>query len=421
MEAPRLGPNMNSEQSLRLGTLERLLAIRSTTVHAALTEASNVLAVTFRADKIDTFLYDESKDTLVAVGTSQTPLGELQHKLGLDHMPVANGGRAVEVFQTGQPYLSGRVDEDLRELRGIREALGVRSEIAVLLEVDGIRRGVVSVNSAQPDHYSEGDLHFLQTVAQWISLILQRSELVERVTREATEDARRLVAEELITILAHDLGNYLTPLIGRLYILRTRAEREGRAIEVQEADLLGKGLQRMQRLINDLLDVGRIEGGLFSVVPQPVNVAQLARELALALQTPQFVVEIRAADEVIAVVDPDRIQQALENLLTNAQRHAPGSEVVLSVQSRERPDGHWAVLTVEDRGPGIPPEVLPRLMERFVRGQQSRGIGIGLYLTRRIAEAHGGSLTVESTIGVGTTFQLSLPLIGLDHLSPAIR
>ncbi len=390
----------------RLQTLERLLAIQATTLEVALTEAANSLVPTFRADKIDVFLYDETKESLIAVGTSQTPMGMRQHQLGLHWLPLANGGQAARVFQTGQPCHCGHVEEDQEELRGVREALGVRSQVIVPLEVGDVRRGVLSICSAQNDHFSSDDLHFLRTVAYWVSMIMQRAELHDRLSREAVEQARQLVADELITIMAHDFGNYLTPLIGRLYLLRTRAEREGRTRDVQEADVLGQGLQRLQQLITDLLDVGRIEHGMFAITCQPVDLAALAHETAAALQMPQFTVDVQAPDELIMMVDPERIRQAIQNLLANAQRHAPGSPVTLLVRSEARPEGMRAILSVQDQGPGIPPEILSRLMRRFVRGQRSRGLGIGLYLARRIAEAHGGTLTVESTLGVGTTFHL---------------
>lgn len=416
MDVPENEFNGSAQVLDRLQTLEHLLAIQATTLESALTEATNVLVVTFQAEKIDVFLYDEAKTSLIAVGTSETPMGKLQRQLGLHWFPIANGGRTVQVFQTGQPYYDGHVDADMEESRGIREALGIRSQMIVPLEVGGARRGVINVASAQNDRFSADSLQFLQTVAFWVSMIMERAELVERLTREATEQTRQLVAEELVTILAHDLGNYLTPLIGRSYILRARAEREARAADVQDAELLYQGLQRFQRLIGDLLNVGRIEQGLFTVIRLPVNLSELASATAAALQTPQFVVELQLPDELIAEVDADRIQQALENLLINAQRHAADSPVVLSLHQERRDDGWCAVFSVRDQGPGIAPEIIPRLMERFARGQRSRGLGLGLYLARMIAEAHGGSLAVESMLGKGTTFRLAVPIVG-DHSS----
>lgn len=120
---------------------------------------------------------------------------------------------------------------------------------------------------------------------------------------------------------------------------------------------------------------------------------------------------VEVPDELVADVDPDRIQQALENLLTNARTHAPGSPISITLRCEERDTGAWAVVRVHDQGPGISPTVLDSLMTRFVRGQQSTGLGLGLYLASSIAHAHGGALTVESIFGQGTTFQLAVPFM----------
>ena len=119
-------------------------------------------------------------------------------------------------------------------------------------------------------------------------------------------------------------------------------------------------------------------------------------------------VEVRAqAAEVVVCADPGRLRQAIENLLSNALKVQPEDDVVIvDLAVCES----WATVTVEDRGPGIPPEVLPRLFERFGSGPGSVGLGLGLYLARGIAEAHAGSLEVDSRPGRGTRFTLRLPL-----------
>ena len=118
---------------------------------------------------------------------------------------------------------------------------------------------------------------------------------------------------------------------------------------------------------------------------------------------------VEGPDELIADVDPDRIRQALENLLHNARTHAPGSPIVVTLRREERDSGAWAVMEVHDQGPGIAPTVLGQFMARFVCGQYSKGLGLGLYLAHNIMKTHGGMLTVESTLGHGTTFQFAMP------------
>jgi signal transduction histidine kinase len=404
--------NNAARQSKLLTTLERLLAIQATETKPTLDAASTLIAEALNADKVDTFLEDQATSTLVAVGTSITPMGRRQIELGLNRLPIANGGRAVEVFQTGEVYHSGAVQQDQGELLGIRVALGVCSQIIVPLDVGGQRRGVLGANSARPDAFSSDDVAFLQAVAQWIGLITQRAELIERLTQEAAQEARQLATEQLITVLAHDIGNHLTPLIGRIYLLRSRADRDDRAVDLRDLDATSRALERLQRLIGDLLDVGRIEQDLFLLARQPVDLVALARETIDVLDAPATNLQLLSPAELIAEVDPDRLRQALENLLTNAVKHSPiGTLVQLRIEQELRADEPWIALVVADRGPGIPPALLPHIFERFVSGVRSKGLGLGLYLAHRIAAAHGGNLTVESTLGRGTTFRMMLPLV----------
>src|SRR5687767_7186852 len=106
---------------LLLDTLERLLEIPSADLKTALTLACDAVAAALRADKVDAFLLDPTKNSLVAIGTSNQPLSSMQRKVGLDVLPIANGGRVVHIFETKKPFRSGRLTEDPGELKGVRE------------------------------------------------------------------------------------------------------------------------------------------------------------------------------------------------------------------------------------------------------------------------------------------------------------
>jgi len=183
-----------------LETLQRLLAIQAPELRPALNQASDLVAQTLGAEKVDVLLYEATKDSLVAMGTSDTSMGRRQHELGLDRLPLANGGAQVRVFQTGEPYLTGHADQDPEQPRGIVEGLGVRSQIDVPLDVDGARRGILSAMSAIPDRFSERDLGFLAAVATWVGMLTHRAELVEQLAVDADRRATRRVAEELTTL-----------------------------------------------------------------------------------------------------------------------------------------------------------------------------------------------------------------------------
>ena len=123
------------------------------------------MAEVLGADKVDVFLYQAESDSLVAMGTSDTPMGRRQYQLGLHRRPLVNGGLAALVFQTGASCLTGRADRDPVEIRGAVEALGVRSAIDVPIEVNGTRWGVVQADAGEPDRFTVRDLRVLEAVA----------------------------------------------------------------------------------------------------------------------------------------------------------------------------------------------------------------------------------------------------------------
>jgi DNA-binding CsgD family transcriptional regulator len=178
-------------------TLVRLHAIASPELRPALDQAADLVADALDADKVDVFLYEAASDSLVALGTSRTPMGRRQQELGLDRLPLANGGRSASVYLTGEPYLQRRTDEDPEELPGIIKRLGVRSGILTPLDVGHQRRGVVQVLSAAPERFCERDLRFLGAVAGWVGMLTQRAELSEELARRSHRQGRREAGEEL--------------------------------------------------------------------------------------------------------------------------------------------------------------------------------------------------------------------------------
>lgn len=410
MSATSAGDPGDSRDDRRLVTLERLLAIAAIDVKSALSQASQLVTLDLDAEKVDAFLLDRATGTLVAAGMSETPMLERERAIGLDRLPLSHAGRTAEVFETGIPFLTGHAEVDPRAIPGFTKGLGIRSMMIVPFDVNSERRGVLQAVSTQPGQYSQRDLNFLQAVSRWMGMVAHRAELVEEVTREAAELGRRAAAEELITVLAHDLRNYLTPLKARIELLHQRADRDHRARDLHDAVETASALDRLQRMISDLLDAGRLEQGLFTVSPLPVDLAPIIHETVAAMGTPDAEIHISAAHEVVVCADPERIRQAVENLLSNAIRHAQaGTPVTVTLDTTQRDGKQWANIAVSDQGAGIPADFLPRLFDRFQRGPRSTGLGLGLYLARQIALAHEGSLTVESNPETGTCFVLSLP------------
>jgi two-component system, OmpR family, sensor kinase len=392
-----------------LGTLQSLLELPALDLDEALTAASEHVAQALGCDKVDAFVLDEPRNTLVARGTSDTKMGRLQKALGLDVLPIANGGRVVEAFQGGAAFIDGRVDLDAGEIRGMHE-LGVKSAVHVPLEVAGVRRGVLSACSAQPEFFQQHDVGFLQSVAHWIGALAQRAELAAQMRTANLNQARRAAAEEIVTVLAHDIRNHLNPLLGRLHLLRSKAA-QGQLVQVAEVDRAIGSVQRLSRLTSDLLDLGRLDQGLFSLRLGRLDVGALVTATASALSSTKNSIEVEAPAELVILADADRLSQALENVISNAVKHSPPGKpvrVVLGLASRG--DVPHCQIEVIDQGPGIPPEIKAHLFERFIAGSDSHGLGLGLHLACQIARAHGGTLVAESKPGSGARFRFELPI-----------
>lgn len=400
-----------------LSTLERLLQLDATNVSGTLNAAAQLVGEALNAEKVDAFLYHPENQTLQVAGLSQTPMSRQQVALGLDRIAIADGGRIVEVFQTGVAYATGHADQDPGVRPGITKGLGVRSILAIALEVGGERKGVLQIASAREEAFSERDQAFFPAVATWVGLVLHRAELVEQLTTQAVEDAKRVAADDLIGILAHDLRNLLSPINLRLQLLRRRYEQEQRQRDSQEIQHVLASVERLHGLIRNLLDAARLEQGLFTVEPQECDLTALVRETVELLHTPATPMHIQAPAHVIVQADPERLRQVLENLLSNALQHSPPDasiSIALHVERQPINDDRiedWAVLAIEDQGEGIPSELLPRLFDRYVRGEESRGVGLGLYVAHRIIEAHDGTLTADSAPGQGARFTIRLPLV----------
>jgi signal transduction histidine kinase len=409
-------PSRAALDSPPLDLLEALLRIPATDLKSTLTHASDLVAGATGADKVDSFMYDPSRDSLVAIGTSTQPLSMLQRQLGLDVLQLSNGGRVVHVYKTGETFVSGHLDQDPEELRGVKEGLRIRSKVGVPLDIGGTRRGMMMVCSLKAEFFTPEDVRLIQAMGRWVSILAHRAELAEQMGRNAEAQGRRAAAEELVTVLAHDLRNYLSPLYMRLETIRLRAERDVREDDSRDADAAGKAVLRLGSLVSDILDVARIEQGVFRIEPRPCNLGALVRETAAALTTSEHpaLVTVEEGVEVMVAADPGRLRQCLENIIANAMQKSPANapvSVFVTLQ-KTRPDGARARVEVIDQGPGIPEELLPHVFDRFVSGKQRQGgLGLGLYLAKQIAAVHGGDLSVDSAPGKGARFALVLPAL----------
>lgn len=242
---------------------------------------------------------------------------------------------------------------------------------------------------------------------------------VRDVTAQRTLEQQK---DEFLSAVAHDLKTPLTSIKGLAQILQRRTAR-GQAAGSEQ---LGEGLARIEQnasrmtsLINELLDLSRLQTGQgLQLNRRPVDLVALVShtvaEYGEEADSDRFTVQSQTP-QLVGTWDADRLERVLSNLLSNAMKYSPGSApITVAVRTEEAGGTKWAVLSVQDRGIGIPPEDLPHIFERFHRGRnvgrETLGTGIGLAGAKQIVEQHGGMIEVASEEGAGSTFTIRLPL-----------
>jgi PAS domain S-box-containing protein len=234
------------------------------------------------------------------------------------------------------------------------------------------------------------------------------SRLVAILFTNITERKRaERIQQDFIAMASHDL---LTPIT----VLRARAQLLQRRQSYDEASMTSilEQTTRMERMITDLRELVQVEGAQPTLRVAPVDLGELAHQAADRVRSQRTGHSVRIEAPRVPIVgqwDPDRLGQVLDNLLGNAIKYSPaGGEVVIRVESAPGE----ARLSVTDEGPGIPPTLLPHLFERFYRGEHhagAAGLGLGLYISQMLVEAHGGRIWVTAGTGSGSTFTIALP------------
>lgn len=222
---------------------------------------------------------------------------------------------------------------------------------------------------------------------------------------EAAEEQRR----NLVADIAHEVRTPLSVIRGNAEGMRdglyaTDEARLGAIID--EVDVIS-------RLVEDLNTLSSADAGVLRIHRETTDLGELMREVASSFEaqavTNGVKIRVTPQPEVVAEVDPQRVRQVLENLLTNSLRHtAAGGEISLELREADT----RVEMSVSDTGAGIAPEDLEHIFERYRKGPDSAGSGLGLAIARRLAEAHGGTIRAASVVGQGTTITMSLPKLG---------
>jgi signal transduction histidine kinase len=276
---------------------------------------------------------------------------------------------------------------------------------------------IVFISTSKGRRYGAKELLLAEELARRAGYAVDNAQLY-RQARQATRDR-----EDLLAVVSHDLKNPLSTILMALKMLSTLGLTDHVGAG-SHFDRIERSALRMHHMVDDLLNVASLQSGRLSVVPGPMRLEGIVAE-AIEVQRLSaerkylHVTYVESPSELPAVwADAERLQQVLANLLGNAIKFTPAGG---AVTVRTELSGERVVVSVADTGPGIEPEDLPHVFERFWQAPRSAGLGtgLGLFISKGIVEALGGEIWAESQLGVGTTFSFALRTSGESAAAPS--
>ncbi|MGV3571323.1 MAG: PAS domain-containing sensor histidine kinase [Ramlibacter sp.] len=329
-----------------------------------------------------------------------------------------------EAIRTRRPVLlQAPSDQDLAALAQgpehlrMLKALNIGSVVSVpMVAGDRLLGGIALVASAGSRSYDDRDVRLAQELAWRVAISMENARLYAAARRASD------VRDEVLAIVAHDLRNPLSAIAMQAELLRRRAS-PATGGDIAAAEVIERAATRMRRLIDDLLDVSRMEAVGLSVDPAPLDPGPF---LSDCVESQRHLAEPAAVDLRLQApatlptlwADRDRMSQVFENLIGNALKFSDnGDRITIAAQAGKED----VTFSVRDTGPGIPPEHLPHLFDRFwqARRAEREGAGLGLPIVKGVVEAHGGRIWVESTPGEGSCFFFTIPRA--DGITPPPR
>jgi signal transduction histidine kinase len=292
--------------------------------------------------------------------------------------------------------------------------LGIRCRIAAPLLIGARTIGMISVGRREVDAFDDHEVELVTLLGRLAASAVQNIRAYDS-ERHTVDELRRLSAlrADFVSLVSHELRSPMAAVIGASRTLEQRWRELSPEQRGAFLALIGEETTRLAALIGDVLDTSRIDAGTFTYRFTDVDLGPLIEESVASATVAQDEVAVSAdISRTMPPVraDPERLRQVLVNLIDNAVKYSPTGE---TVEVHAAGNHRSVVVSVRDRGPGIPSTDHRLIFEKFGRvsaGGSKPGTGLGLYIARSIAEAHGGTLDVQSSPGGGATFTLRLPI-----------
>lgn len=367
-------------------------------------------------------LTHDSTDALRRVIAHRDPTVEAKLKALNTKFPttLAAEGGSAEVIRSGRSYLVSRLNDEAiagriqrhQEYADFVRELGPCSYMSVPMSVRNHTIGAISFLSTDSKrHFTEADRALAEELGRRAALAIENARLYQ-LAREAVS-----TRDEFLSIASHELKTPITSLKLRLQMAKRsllQSHTPGTEGLAKVFDISHAQVERLNSLIDDLLDVSRIQAGKLTLNPEEFELGALVREVVSRFtgDAPPGLFPVKFLNEqaVLGCWDKARLEQVILNILSNATKYAPQSPIHISVSSA----GGNARLEFRDFGPGIPAEKHDRIFDRYERVtnvKHTSGLGLGLFIVRQIVQAHQGNIWVESAVGKGTCFVIELPLL----------
>ena len=433
-------------ENARLFDRERR-ALSELSALAGITEAG--LSVLRLDDMLHELIWRVVKSTEAAAGMIMLLDGDrlvTRAAVGLDpavvgYVDSVGEGFSGRIAATAQSLIIMDAENDPRVRNPFVREARIKTMLGVPLKASGRVVGVAHIDFKSVRPIEATEIARFEVMADRAARAIENAQLIERISAHAeeleqrvaerTRDLERAIAKvqeadklksQLLSTVSHELRTPLASIKGYVTTLIDYRDRLQAVTQEEFLNIIDSEADRLRELVENLLDMSRIEAGVLRIHPEATRLTPVI-ERVLAVLQPKLVgreVVVDSLDELPDVmIDSDRIQQVLSNLIDNAAKYSPpGSPVHITVAAAE------AVVTVgvHDRGPGISPEHAQHIFDRFYRINDARirntgGIGLGLAISRGLVEAHGGHLWLDSQPAQGSTFYFSIPIARAELLS----
>ncbi len=377
----------------------------------------NRLQSEFNFYHVHIYLVDEETGDLVMYEGSGDVGQQLKAK---GHRLQAGKGIVGTVSRTNQHFLCNDVD---KVSNFVRNPLlpHTNSELAVPLRKGELVLGVLDIQSEQRDNFSPDEVSLMQSIADQAAIAIDNARLLadKQATIVKLQEVDRLKSE-FLTTMSHELRTPLNSILGFADILLQGIDGDLGEYALNDIQLIYNSGQHLLALINDILDISKIEAGMMEIVPDALEIDEVTGDIystctLLVKDKPVEIIFDIPADLPKIYADKTRLKQILLNLVNNAIKFTHhGSVTVQAKISEQFPDKMY--FTVTDTGIGIPAEKQQTLFERFKQADMSKtriygGTGLGLAICKKLVQMHGGEIGFKSQANVGSEFYFTIPLV----------